>query len=65
MYDRIAGEYPQDPQAPKAVFAAAEAYENAKDFDKAKEYFGKVSDQYPQDSLSSKAQKRVNAIISK
>ena len=65
MYDRIAAEYPQDPQAPKAMFAAAEAYENAKDFDKAKEYYGKISDQYSQDPLAAKAQKRVNAIINK
>jgi TolA-binding protein len=64
-YDRIAEDFVSDPEAPKAIFAAAEAYEGAKDFEKAKEYYTKVSEKYEQDPLAAKAQKRLNAIINK
>ena len=65
MYDRISTEYTNDKEAPKALFASAEAYEAAQNFEKAREYYGKVSEKYPEDSLSAKAQKRLNAIINK
>ena len=36
--------------------AAGKAYEKAKNIDKAKEYYTKVEDKYPDDSLAKKAQ---------
>ena len=49
----------------EALFAAAEAYKNAKDYDNARKYYGMVSDKYPEDSLSNKSKNRINSIINK
>jgi TolA-binding protein len=65
MYDRIAAEYPNDPQAPKAVFAAAQVYEKGQELDKAREYYAKISEKYPDDPMAKKAQKSLNSLIDK
>ncbi|MBI4350930.1 MAG: tetratricopeptide repeat protein [Elusimicrobia bacterium] len=64
MYDRIAGEYEADPQAPKALYAAGDVYSKAKDGEKAREYYQKVLEKYPDNPLSKKAENRVASIIS-
>jgi TolA-binding protein len=63
MMDRIAAEYPKNPQAPKALYASGEIFYKAKDADKAREYYRKVTDLYPDSSESNKARKRLAAII--
>ena len=64
MYDRIAAEYEADPQAPKALYAAGDVYSKAKDGEKAREYYQKILEKYPDNPLSKKAEGRVAAIIS-
>ncbi|MDP2865042.1 MAG: tetratricopeptide repeat protein [Elusimicrobiota bacterium] len=64
MYDRIAAEYEADPQAPKALYAAGDVYGKAKDGEKAREYYQKILEKYPDNPLSKKAEGRVAAIIS-
>jgi TolA-binding protein len=65
MYDRIVSEYSTDPQAPKALFAAAEVYEKGKKLDNAREYYVKVIENYAENSLAKKAQKRLDAMSGK
>lgn len=64
MYDRIAAEYEADPQAPKALYAAGDVYSKAKDGEKAREYYQKILEKYPDNPLSKKAEGRVASIIS-
>jgi len=64
MYDRIAAEYEADPQAPKALYAAGDVYSKAKDSEKAREYYQKILEKYPDNPLSKKAEGRVASIIS-
>ncbi|HAH31145.1 MAG TPA: hypothetical protein DCL44_02405 [Elusimicrobia bacterium] len=63
MYDRIASDYPS--QAPKVFLAAGEAYEKNKNFDKAKEYYTKITEKYPEDPLAKKAQKYIASLTKK
>lgn len=63
MYDRIAAEYEADPQAPKALYAAGDVYSKAKDGEKAREYYQKILEKYPDNPLSKKAEGRVASII--
>ena len=60
MYDKIAADY--QAEAPKALFAAGQACEKNKSFDKAREYYDTVVQKYPDDSLVAKAQKYRTAI---
>ncbi|MDO8805673.1 MAG: tetratricopeptide repeat protein [Elusimicrobiota bacterium] len=62
MYDRIVAEYGTDPQAPKALYAAGEVYEKAKDTEKAKEYYQKVIEKYAETPLRKKAENRITAL---
>lgn len=63
-YDRIVAEYPADPQAPKALFAAAGVYEKT-NLDKTREYYAKVIEKYADNPLAKKAQKRLDALNGK
>lgn len=62
MYDRIVAEYGTDPQAPKALYAAGEVYEKAKDTEKAREYYQKLIEKYGDNSLAKKANNRLTAM---
>ncbi len=64
MYDRIAAEYEADPQAPRALSAAGEVYSKVKDGEKAREYYQKILDKYPDNPLAKKAEGRISSIIS-
>ena len=64
-YARIAAEYPAGLQAPRALFAAAEVYENEKNLDKTREYYAKVIEKYADNPLAKKAQKRLDALNGK
>ena len=61
-YDRIVSEYPSGPQAPKALFAAGEAYEKDGNRDKASESYLQIIEKYADDPLAKKAQKRFNSL---
>ena len=65
MYDRIAAEYPADPQAPKALYAAGEVFEKNLAQEKAGEYYGRVIANYADNSMAKKAQKRIDAMNGK
>jgi len=64
MYDRIAAEYEAAILAPKALYAAGDVYSKAKDSEKAREYYQKILEKYPDNPLSKKAEGRVASIIS-
>ncbi len=64
-YDRIVVEYPMDPQAPRAIFAAGEVYEKAKDYEKARDYYASITGKYPEDPLAKKAQKRIDGLLAR
>lgn len=63
VYERIAAEYQKAPQAPKALYAAGEIFFKAKDGDRARVYYQKVMELYPEDPMSKKAETRLGAII--
>jgi TolA-binding protein len=63
VYERIASEYQKNPQAPKALYAAGEIFFKAKDGDRARVYYQKVMELYPEDPMSKKAEARLSAII--
>lgn len=63
VYERIAAEYQKHPQAPKALYAAGEIFFKAKDGDRARVYYQKVMELYPEDPMSKKAEARLSAII--
>jgi len=63
VYERIAAEYQKTAQAPKALYAAGEIFFKAKDGDRARVYYQKVMELYPEDPMSKKAEARLSAII--
>ncbi|MGD9643501.1 MAG: tol-pal system YbgF family protein [Elusimicrobiales bacterium] len=63
VYERIAAEYQKNPQAPKALYAAGEIFFKVKDGDRARVYYQKVMELYPEDPMSKKAEARLSAII--
>lgn len=64
MYDRLAADFPKDPEAPKALYAAGEVFYKAKDSEKARAYYQKILELYPEDGMSRKAEKRIAALMS-
>ncbi|HBE88000.1 MAG TPA: hypothetical protein DDW67_02540 [Elusimicrobia bacterium] len=65
LYDKITAEYEKDGQAPRAMYAAGEAWEKAKNYDMARQYYMKLSEKYRDDKFASKAQKRLDSILGK
>lgn len=65
LYDKIIAEYEKDGQAPSAMYAAGEAWEKAKNYDMARQYYVKLAEKYRDDKLAAKAQKRLDSILGK
>lgn len=65
LYDKIVAEYEKDGQAPRAMYAAGETWEKAKNYDMARQYYMKLSEKYRDDKFASKAQKRLDSILGK
>ncbi|MDA8131286.1 MAG: tetratricopeptide repeat protein [Elusimicrobia bacterium] len=64
MYERLAADFPRDPESPKALYAAGEVFYKAKDSEKARGYYQKILELYPEDGMSRKAEKRIAALMS-
>ncbi|MEW5906305.1 MAG: tetratricopeptide repeat protein [Elusimicrobiota bacterium] len=65
LYDKIIAEYEKDGQAPRAMYAAGEAWEKAKNYDMARQYYMKLSEKYRDDKFAARAQKRLDSILGK
>ena len=65
LYDRIAAEYEKSKEAPKALYAAGEAWEKARDYGRAREYYTRITEKYPDDNFSKKARKRLDSLLEK
>ncbi len=65
LYDKIIAEYEKDGQAPAALYAAGEAWEKAKNYDMARQYYLKLSEKYRDDKFAARAQKRLDSILGK
>lgn len=63
-YDRLVADNPQAPEAAEALYEAGDIFYKEKNADKAREYFEKVLELYPDSSYYKKAQKRTEAIVS-
>ncbi|MDQ7774064.1 MAG: tetratricopeptide repeat protein [Elusimicrobiales bacterium] len=65
LYDKIVAEYEKDGQAPRAMYAAGESWEKAKNYDMARQYYMKLSEKYRDDKFAARAQKRLDSILGK
>ncbi len=63
LLKRLAEEYPQDAQAPKALYDAGYAYERyAKDPERAAATYRRLAESYPDDKYARKAQSRLKSL---
>ncbi|MDT8285496.1 MAG: hypothetical protein RQ748_00165, partial [Elusimicrobiales bacterium] len=65
IYDKIAAEYEGEGQAPRAMYAAGEAWKKARNYDMARRYYLELTEKYRDDKLASRAQKRLDSILGK
>ncbi len=61
-YDDLVAKYPQHGMAARALYSVANGAWSDEDYDKARTYFQKLLDHYPNDGLSKRARKNINAL---